>query len=154
MCKFSSRGSRRFLSAFALLAASLDASSAWAAPIAVVKVAQGDVRVLRQEQQSPLTVGMELTANDRVLTGRDGSVGLSFRDGSLLSVGANGDLAVNRFEFDSTTHEGRFETTLNKGRMSVVSGKIAKSKKDAMKVRTPSSTLGIRGTEFLVEATP
>lgn len=125
-----------------------------ATPVAVVKVLKGDVRVLRQEQQTPLAVGMELTTNDRVLTGSDGSVGLAFRDGSLLSVGANGDLAVNRFEFDSTTYEGRFETTLNKGRMSVVSGKIAKSKHDAMKVRTPSSTLGIRGTEFLVEATP
>jgi hypothetical protein len=132
----------------------LAAEPVMATPVAVVKVLKGDVRVLRQEQQTPLAVGMELTTNDRVLTGSDGSVGLAFRDGSLLSVGANGDLAVNRFEFDSTTYEGRFETTLNKGRMSVVSGKIAKSKHDAMKVRTPSSTLGIRGTEFLVEATP
>jgi hypothetical protein len=33
----------------------------------------------------------------------------------------------------------------------VVSGQIAKSKKDAMRVKTPSSLLGVRGTRFVVE---
>jgi len=32
-----------------------------------------------------------------------------------------------------------------------VSGKIAKSGRDAMQVRTPNSLLGVRGTRFIVE---
>jgi hypothetical protein len=35
-----------------------------------------------------------------------------------------------------------------------VSGKIAKQSPDAMKVRTPSTILGVRGTEFVVRAVP
>ena len=33
----------------------------------------------------------------------------------------------------------------------VVSGKIAKQAPDAMVIKTPSSLLGVRGTEFLVK---
>ncbi|MBC7491540.1 MAG: FecR domain-containing protein, partial [Novosphingobium sp.] len=33
----------------------------------------------------------------------------------------------------------------------VVSGKIAKSAKDAMQVHTPTTILGVRGTRFVVD---
>lgn len=120
--------------------------------VAVIKLVQGEVRVQRGEQKLAATVGMDLLQSDRILTGANGTAGLSFRDGSLLSVGPDGDLAVDRFRFDSTTHEGAFETTLSRGKLAVVSGKIAKHQQDAMKVHTPTTTLGVRGTEFLVEA--
>jgi len=35
--------------------------------------------------------------------------------------------------------------------VAIVSGHIAKSAKDAMKVQTPSALLGVRGTRFVVE---
>ncbi len=35
--------------------------------------------------------------------------------------------------------------------LAVISGQIAKSRQDAMKVRTPTSLLGVRGTRFIVE---
>jgi hypothetical protein len=80
----------------------------------------------------------------------DGSAGITFIDNSLLSVGPNSVLQIERYAFNSTTHEGVFDATLARGTLSVVSGKIAKQSPDAMKVRTPSSILGVRGTEFLV----
>ena len=39
-----------------------------------------------------------------------------------------------------------------RGTLSVVSGKLAKRSPDAMTVRTPSTILGVRGTEFVVRA--
>ena len=59
-------------------------------------------------------------------------------------------LAIDRFAFDSTTHQGSFESSLRKGTLAVVSGKLAKQSPEAMKVRTPAAVLGVRGTEFLV----
>ena len=50
------------------------------------------------------------------------------------------------------TAEGAFESTLSRGKLAVVSGKIAKHGLDHMKVSTPTSILGVRGTEFLVDA--
>jgi hypothetical protein len=85
-----------------------------------------------------------------VVTGADGSVGISFLDNSLLSAGPNSVLAIDRFAFDSTTHQGAFETSLKTGTLAVVSGKLAKQSPEAMKVKTPAAVLGVRGTEFLV----
>lgn len=125
--------------------------AAWADDIAQFKVTKGTVYVERGGQRLAAHVGTPLQSTDAVVTGADGSAGIAFIDNSLLSVGPNSVLAIERYAFNSTTHEGAFDTTLRKGTLSVVSGKIAKQSPDAMKVRTPSSILGVRGTEFLVQ---
>jgi hypothetical protein len=117
----------------------------------VFKVVRGTVAVERQGASLPATVGMAVYQSDRIVTGADGSAGITFEDNSLLSLGPSSRLAVDRFAFDSTTHDGAFETTLSSGKLAVVSGKIAHHQLDAMKVKTPSTILGVRGTKFLVE---
>jgi hypothetical protein len=115
-----------------------------------VKVAKGAVQIERGGQKAPASVGAVVQAGDVVTTGADGSVGITFLDNSLLSAGPNSVLAIDRFAFDSTTHQGAFESSLRKGTLAVVSGKLAKQSPDAMKVKTPAAVLGVRGTEFLV----
>lgn len=119
-----------------------------------VKVVKGSVTIQRAGGSLPATVGMRLLEGDVIATGRDGSAGVTFNDDSLLSVGPDSVLAIDRFAFDSTTHAGCFDTSLRQGTLSAVSGKIAKQSPDAMKVRTPSTILGVRGTEFVVRAAP
>jgi hypothetical protein len=119
-----------------------------------VKVVKGGVDIDRAGRSLPASIGMRLQEGDVIVTGRDGSVGVTFNDDSLLSVGPDSVLAIDRFAFDSTTHAGRFDTSLRQGTLSAVSGKIAKQSPDAMKVRTPSTILGVRGTEFVVRAAP
>jgi len=139
---------RTLLFAFAFGVAPL---AAWANDIAQFKVAKGSVYVERGGQRLAARVGTHLQATDTVITGADGSAGIAFIDNSLLSIGPNSVLAIERYAFNSTTHEGAFDATLRKGTLSVVSGKIAKQSPEAMKVKTPSSILGVRGTEFLVQ---
>jgi hypothetical protein len=115
-----------------------------------VKVARGSVQIERAGQKQPAEVGASVQAGDVVTTGADGSVGITFLDNSLLSAGPNSVLAIDRFAFDSTTHQGAFESSLKQGTLAVVSGKLAKQSPDAMKVKTPAAVLGVRGTEFLV----
>jgi hypothetical protein len=57
---------------------------------------------------------------------------------------------IEHYRFDSTTHAGQFDGALKKGSLAVVSGKIVKQTPGAMRVRTPTSVLGVRGTEFAV----
>jgi hypothetical protein len=121
-----------------------------AADIGQIKVAKGQVSIERNGQTLPGEVGLRLQPADVLKTGADGSVGVTMSDNSLLSAGPNSVLALDRYEFDSTTSEGQFEASLQKGSLSVISGRIAKQSPDAMKVRTPSAILGVRGTEFVV----
>jgi hypothetical protein len=115
-----------------------------------IKVSRGAVQIERAGQMTPAAVGAVVQAGDVVTTGPDGSVGITFLDNSLLSAGPNSVLAIDRFAFDSTTHQGSFESSLRKGTLAVVSGKLAKQSPEAMKVKTPAAVLGVRGTEFLV----
>jgi hypothetical protein len=119
-----------------------------------VKVARGSVTIERTGRNLPATLGMTLQEGDVVVTGGDGSAGVTFNDDSLLSIGPDSTLAIDRFAFDTTTHAGRFDTSLRRGTLSAVSGKIARQSPDAMKVRTPSTILGVRGTEFVVHVAP
>jgi len=125
---------------------------AYAADIGQIKIAKGQVTVERAGQAIPAMPGTRLQTGDVLRTGADGSVGLTMSDNSLLSAGPNSVLSLDRYEFDSTTSQGQFDTTLTKGSLAVISGRIAKQSPEAMKVRTPASILGIRGTEFVVSS--
>lgn len=127
-------------------------SAAHAADIGQVKVAKGAVTIERGGQAMRGEPGLRVQASDVVKTGADGSVGITMSDNSLLSAGPNSVLALDRYEFDTTTNVGRFDTSLRRGTLAVVSGRIASQSPDAMTVRTPSAILGVRGTEFVVSA--
>jgi len=116
-----------------------------------VKVSKGEVYIERAGQRLPVAVGTSVQASDTVITGADGSVGITFHDNSLLSAGPNSELVIDKFVFDSTTHKGEFDTSLKKGTLAVVSGKIVKQSPEAMRVRTPAAIMGVRGTEFVVK---
>jgi hypothetical protein len=118
--------------------------------VGVVKVSRGDVSIERAGRRLLAQVGTRIVEGDVVATGLDGSVGITFRDNSLLSMGPGSSLVIERYAFDSTTHKGVFESSLQRGTLAAVSGKIAKQSPDAMKVRTPAAVLGVRGTEFVV----
>ena len=137
--------------AFAL-ALVLGVSVAQAADIGQVKVAKGAVTIERSGQSLPAAVGTRLQASDVVRTGADGSVGITMTDDSLLSAGPNSVLALDRYDFDSTTNTGHFDASLRKGTLAIVSGRLTQQSRDAMTVRTPSAILGVRGTELVVSA--
>lgn len=116
-----------------------------------VKVAKGTVHVEREGKRVPAKVGMGIRQSDTLVTGADGSAGITFSDNSLLSTGPNSVLVVDRYDFNSTTHAGHFDASLKKGTLAVISGKMVKQSPDAMRVRTPAAIMGVRGTEFVVQ---
>ncbi len=126
--------------------------AAWAAdPIGLVKTSAGVVSIERGGQKIDAGSGAKLYQSDLVLTGADGVIGMTFIDNSRLSLGANSTLALEKFRFNTTTHEGEFISAVKRGTLAAVSGKIAKQTPEAMQVRTPSAILGVRGTKFVVQ---
>ena len=126
-------------------------AAATAADIGQIKTAKGGVTIERGGASLPGSVGARLQVGDVVKTAADGSVGITMIDNSRLSAGPNSVLALDRYAFDGTTHEGQMDASLRRGTLSVVSGKITKQNPAAMTVRTPNTILGVRGTEFVVK---
>lgn len=131
----------------------LAAAPAWATEQAgMVKVSKGHVTVERDSRQIPAPVGTRIFSSDRVMTGADGSVGITLRDNTLLSAGPNSTVDLTKFSFDSTTHAGTIDASVRRGTLSVISGKIAKASPEAVRFSAPGMTLGVRGTSFLIDA--
>jgi hypothetical protein len=134
-----------------LLIACLPAT-AWA-EIARVKKVSGDAYVERAGKRIEARPGVTLEQRDVLVTG-NGRLSVTFIDNSRFSAGPNSRVSLEKFEFNATTHKGAFETRVERGSLAVVSGQMAKQTPGAMKLRTPTSILGIRGTRFIVEVAP
>jgi len=138
-------------SMIALVALALAAGAAYANDVGEVKTVKGAAHVEREGKKVPVVAGMQLRQADTIVTGADGAVGITFLDNSLFSAGPNSVLVINRYRFDTTTHAGEFDASLNKGSLAVVSGKMVKQSPESMRIRTPASIMGVRGTEFVVK---
>ncbi len=120
-------------------------------PAGMIKTAKGSAAIERAGARTPAQAGAALMASDRVVTGADGSVGITLRDETLLAVGPNSNVWLEKYAFDPTSHEGKLDATVKKGTLGVISGKLSKQSPGAVQFRTPTSILGVRGTEFVID---
>jgi len=119
--------------------------------IGAVKTIKGAVHIERAGQNQDAAVGSEVLGSDRIVTGPSSSVGITLRDNTLLSEGANSILELNKFAFNTTTYQGTLDATIRRGSLAVVDGEIAKANPESVRYSTPTTTLGVRGTEFIIE---
>lgn len=132
------------------VAAAAFAFAAQASDVGQIKTVRGLVQVEREGKLIEAQPGMAVRQSDTLRTGADGAVGVTFIDESRIALGPRSVLAIERYRFDTTTQEGEFDAALTKGSMATVSGRIVKESPGAMRVRTPASIMGVRGTRFLV----
>ena len=76
---------------------------------------------------------------------------LLLRDGTLITIGANTQVDISRFQFDATAQTGGLTVKVLVGTVRLVTGLLGKLQPDNVKVQTPSSTVAVRGTDFMVE---
>ena len=133
---------------FAALAFSAVSS---AAEIGQIKNTTGQVFLLRNNQQQPAKPGDTVEQADIIITGANGSFGMTLIDSTRLSAGPNSRIELKQFRFNPTTQEGESLTEVHRGTLAIVSGQIAKRSPGAMKVQTPTTILGVRGTRFAVK---
>ena len=124
--------------------------SAWA-EIGQIKNVSGQVFLLRNNAQQPAKAGDLVEEGDVLTTGPNGSMGITFIDNSRFSAGPNSRIELTQFRFNPTTQDGQFNTGMQRGTLAIVSGQIAKRSPEAMKIITPTTILGVRGTTFAVK---
>ena len=126
------------------------AQQAWA-DIGQIKTLRGEVIIIRDNVKQPAKAGDLLKQADTIMTGDESSVGMTFIDNSRVSAGPRSRIELAQFRFNPTTHEGTFLTKIIRGTLAIISGNIAKHSGKAMKVQTPTTLLGVRGTKFLIK---
>jgi hypothetical protein len=139
------------LAAFLLAGLATQPLAAATNDIGRIKVASGIANIIRGGQTIVAKPGFALQKGDILRTGKNGRIGATFYDNSRFAAGPNSSVTINEFLFDDTTYDGKFVTQVDRGSLAIISGQIAKKNKDAMRVRTPTAILGVRGTRFVVE---
>lgn len=120
--------------------------------IGTVKHVEGATLMGRTPAQQAPRPGDGVRESERLSTGPDGAASILLKDGTVLTMGPNTTMDLSRFNFDSTTQEGNFVLDLLKGSVRVITGLLARVNPDLFKVQTPTSVVGVRGTDFIVEA--
>ncbi len=132
--------------------ACLMAQGAMAQDIGRIKnVTEGGVQVIRDGRTLQANSGFPLEQGDVVNTRRGQRVGITFNDNTRMALGPNSSITLTQYEYDRRRQIGRSVTRVNRGSLGVDSGNIPRSGRNAMRIRTPTSTLGVRGTTFVVE---
>jgi hypothetical protein len=123
-----------------------------AEPAGMVKTLKGTATIERGDTRLPVAVGVVVFPKDRIVTGPQSSIGVTLKDNTQLALGANGQMDLNKFSFNTTSHVGELDSTVRRGSLSVISGKVARANPNAVQFNTGTVTLGVRGTEFIIEA--
>ena len=143
---------RTMLVLLSLLSAMLVSVSAVAAEfIGVAAALRGDViRVATADgggDVGPVFSGSRIFLGDEIEVTSGGRMQIMLLDETVFTLGSGAKLTIDEFVYDPASQSGAMSTQITKGAFRFVSGKLAKSSPEAMKVRLPSASLSIRGTQ-------
>lgn len=116
-----------------------------------IKNTTAGVTIERSGRSNPARAGQRLYQRDVVTTARGARVGITMADDTRMAIGPNSEVEFTEYGYDRRSQTGDSTTTIRRGRVGIDSGNITRTGRDRMRVRTPTSTLGVRGTRFVVE---
>ncbi len=116
-------------------------------PIGVIEQADGEVFVTRVNgSREQVQVGDPVYTDDVVETSENGAAGIRFNDDTTFSIGGDARMVLDDFVYDPSANTGSAVVNVLQGSFSFVSGAVAKVGDDALTVKTPVLTIGVRGT--------
>ncbi len=121
------------------------AQPADSAEIGITVVAEKSVIGTLDRERRPISQGQTVHLNEIVETGEDAQGEFELRDETKLAVGPNSTLTLDKFVFDPDASTGSVALNLTKGTFRFITGKLDSA---SYELRTPTATMGIRGTVF------
>lgn len=123
-------------------------------PIGYIMKVQGEATVTSRGQTIDAAVGQTVILGAVLRTGAQGSMGVTLTDNTVLSFGPNSEFTVDAYDFEPAREALRLSARISSGTLNFISGVIAKLKPEAVELKTPTGTIGVRGTHFLVKVGP
>jgi hypothetical protein len=119
--------------------------------IGAIKKINGAATVVREKGELKVNLGDPVFMKDVLKTDKNGSLGITFKDNTMISLGPNTVYTIDEYVFKASDQKMAFVSKISKGTLNFVSGNLTKMAPDAVKVKTPEATIGFRGTHCLVQ---
>lgn len=112
-----------------------------------VELVEGDVTVYDQSKKPrKVAVGDTILEGEGIVTGKDGELHLNMEDGGFIAVRPNTKMRIAAYQAQGDdSDKGVF--SLLQGTFRSVTGWIGKFNPRSYQVRTPTATIGVRGTD-------
>lgn len=112
-----------------------------------VELVEGDARIVALGQKPrPAKVGDLVNQGDTLITGKDGEIHLAMQDAGFIALRPGTQFSVISYHADADDKDNGIFGLLSGGFRSVT-GWIGKFNRPSYQVRTPTATIGIRGTD-------
>ena len=119
------------------------------ADIGTVTELKGSGEIVRESNVVGDSAGTALKSMDTAKTTK-GKMRLDFIDDTRVDVIDNSILVIDDFVYDPASGTGKLDMRAALGTVRYASGQIAKKSRQNVRVRTPSATISVRGTDFIM----
>ena len=120
-------------------------------PVGYVKTVTGQAWVITNGESTKAQPGTAVMVGSQLKTGGAASLGLTFKDDTVMSIGPGTELIVDEYQYEPAQGALKLSTRLLKGSLNHLSGVIAKLQPDAVTIKTPTGIIGVRGTQFVAK---
>ena len=123
-------------------------SSSFASVIGDVILHEGNAIIERTDGEDvDSEIDLDIFSYDTIKTGK-GNVAIEFIDETRVDVTQHSKLIIDEFVYDPNTKTGSLSLKSVLGTVRYASGQIAKTSPTSVQIKTPTATIGVRGTDF------
>ncbi len=133
-----------------VLAAATPAHAQQSAPAGRIKLVTGTAYIVRGASTIPAQPGQEVYEADGLRTGPDGSMGLTLKDDTRLSLGPGSEVRLEKFLYAPGSGGLGMVLKFVRGVAAYVSGRMAKLAPESIRLETPAAIVGVRGTTVAI----
>jgi hypothetical protein len=141
----------RFLAVLIVLTPPLIACAAEedAARVGFVNKVENEAQLVSASGASAsAVVGAAVHMKDELRTGATGRMQVTFRDNTVLTLGENASVLIDRYVYDPDKGIGETVLQATKGAFRFATGRIKELKEKTIAISTPVADIAVRGTEF------
>lgn len=121
--------------------------SAAADAVGRIDLLLGEVSILDSKARSRAPrLGDGIREGDTITTGKEGEIHVTFEDGGVLALRPEAQVQIVGFQAKGKAGDGSVVALL-RGTLRTITGLLGRRKAESVLVRTPTATIGIRGTD-------
>jgi hypothetical protein len=122
--------------------------SSFASVIGDVILHEGNAIIERTDGEGvDSKIDLDIFSYDTIKTGK-GKVAIGFIDDTRVDITQHSKLIIDEFVYDPNTKTGSLSLKAALGTVRYASGQIAKTSPTSVQIKTPTATIGVRGTDF------
>lgn len=118
------------------------------ARIGFVNKAENQAEIVSASGATAAAIGTAVHMKDELRTGANGRLQVTFRDDTVLTLGENASVLIDRYVFDPEKGIGETVLQATKGAFRFATGRMMELSDKKIAISTPVADIGVRGTEF------